>query len=145
MEVFIDADKQHDDAVGRWRRIEYKYEDGTKIVLDGDNREKNTPYLKGSEGSISRGMASDITGLKEKLKALKDPDPQVTDFHQAVRERKTFALNESNGFRSASIVNLGVIAHRSNKSFRYDPKTFKIDEPEADQYVHQEMRGPWKV
>ena len=90
-------------------------------------------------------MASDITGLKEKLKALKDPDRQVTDFHQAVRERKTFALNESNGFRSASIVNLGVIAHRSNKSFRYDPKTFKIDEPEADQYVHQKMRGPWKV
>ena len=92
-----------------------------------------------------RGFKSDIKGFNEKLKSLKDPEPQITDFHQAVRERKTFALNETKAFRSASIVNLGTIAHRSNKSFRYDPKTFKIDEPEADKYVHQEMRGPWKV
>lgn len=145
VEVFIDADKQHHDAVGRWRRIEYKYADGTKLILDGDNREKDTPYIQGSAGSISRGFKSDVKGFAEKLKSLKDPEPQITDFHQAVRERKTFALNETKAFRSASIVNLGTIAHRSNKSFRYDPKTFKIDEPEADKYVHQEMRGPWKV
>ncbi len=145
VEVFIDADKQHHDAVGRWRRIEYKYADGTKIILDGDNREKNTPYIQGSAGNIMRGFKSDIKGFNEKLKSLKDPEPQITDFHQAVRERKTFALNETKAFRSASIVNLGTIAHRSNKSFRYDPETFKIDEPEADKYVHQEMRGPWKV
>ncbi|MEO1844887.1 MAG: gfo/Idh/MocA family oxidoreductase, partial [Akkermansiaceae bacterium] len=69
----------------------------------------------------------------------------VTNFHQAVRERKRFALDEKKAFRSASIVNLGTIAHRSNKSFKYDPKTFTIDEPEANKLIHQSMRGPWKV
>jgi len=145
VEVMIDADPQHPDAVGIWRRIEYKYADGTKIILDGDGRERKTPYIKGSEGSISRGFQSDIPGFAEKLKSLKDPEPQVTDFHQAVRERKKFALNESNAFRSASIVNLGTIAHRSNKSFKFDPKTMTIDEPEAQKYVTQSMRAPWKV
>ncbi|MFP6858484.1 MAG: Gfo/Idh/MocA family oxidoreductase [Roseibacillus sp.] len=144
VEVFIDADPQHHDAVGSWRRIEYKYADGTKIILDGKGDDK-APYIQGSEGSISRGFKSDVKGFAQKLKSLKDPEPQVTDFHQAVRERKRFALDEKKAFRSASIVNLGTIAHRSNKSFKYDPKTFTIDEPEANKLIHQSMRGPWKV
>lgn len=145
VEVFIDADPQHHDAVGKWRRIEYTYADGTKVILDGDGREKDAPYIKGSEGSIMRGFKSDIKGFEEKLASLKDPEPQVTDFHQAVRERKKFALNEENGFRSATLVNLGKIAHRSNKSFKFDPETMTIDEPEAHKYVTQSMRAPWKV
>jgi myo-inositol 2-dehydrogenase/D-chiro-inositol 1-dehydrogenase len=144
VEVMIDADPQHHDAVGSWRRIEYTYADGTKIILDGKGDDK-AAYIQGSEGAINRGFKSDIKGFHEKLKSLKDPEPQITDFHQAVRERKTFALNETRAFRSASIVNLGTIAHRSNKSFKYDPKTFTIDEPEANKYIHQAMRGPWKI
>jgi predicted dehydrogenase len=144
VEVMIDADKQHHDAVGSWRRIEYTYADGTKIILDGKGDDK-APYIQGSEGAINRGFKSDIKGFHEKLKSLKDPEPQITDFHQACRERKPFALNETKAFRSASIVNLGTIAHRSNKSFKYDPKNFKIDEPEANKYIHQAMRGPWKI
>ncbi|NNC88452.1 MAG: Gfo/Idh/MocA family oxidoreductase [Akkermansiaceae bacterium] len=145
VEVFIDADPQDQDAVGSWRRIEYTYADGTRIILDGDGREKGTPYIKGSEGSISRGLKSDIAGFDEKLKSLKDPEPQLGDFHEAVRERKKFALNESNAFRSATIVNLGTIAHRSNKSFKFDPKTMTIDEPEAHKLISQPMRAPWKL
>jgi predicted dehydrogenase len=143
--VEIDADPQHSDAVGKWRRIEYKYADGTKIILDGDGREKDAPYIRGSEGNIFRGLKSDVKGFDEKLRTLKDPEPQVTDFHQAVRERKKFALNEENGFRSATIVNLGTIAHRSNKSFTFDPKTFTCSEPEAQEHVLQKMRGRWKL
>lgn len=145
VEVMIDADPQDLEAVGKWRRIEYTYADGTKIILDGDGREKDAPYIKGAEGTISRGFKSDIKGFAEKLKALPDPEPQVTDFHKAVRERKKFALNEENGFRSATVVNLGTIAHRSNKSFKFDPKTFTIDEPKAHQYIDQPMRAPWKI
>ena len=145
VEVMIDADPQDLEAVGKWRRIEYTYADGTKIILDGDGRDKDAPYIKGAEGNIYRGFKSDIKGFEEKLKALPDPEPQVTDFHQAVRERKKFALNEENGFRSATVVNLGTIAHRSNKSFKFDPKTFTIDEPKAHQYIDQPMRAPWKI
>jgi len=145
VEVMIDADPQDQDAVGKWRRIEYTYADGTKIVLDGDGREKDMPYIKGPEGNLFRGFKSDIEGFEEKLKALPDPEPQVTDFHQAVRERKKFALNEENGFRSATIVNLGTIAHRSNKSFKFDGKNFTIDEPEANKLIHQPRREKWEL
>lgn len=103
------------------------------------------PYIKGPEGSLSKGFKSDIKGFEEKLKALPEPAPQITDFHQAVRERKKFALNEKNGFRSATIVNLGTIAHRSNKSFKFDPKTFTIDEPEANKLIHQVSRKEWEL
>ena len=145
VEVMIDADPQDLEAVGKWRRIEYTYADGTKIILDGDGREKGMPYIKGPEGSLSKGFKSDIKGFEEKLKALPEPAPQITDFHQAVRERKKFALNEKNGFRSATIVNLGTIAHRSNKSFKFDPKTFTIDEPEANKLIHQVSRKQWEL
>jgi myo-inositol 2-dehydrogenase/D-chiro-inositol 1-dehydrogenase len=69
----------------------------------------------------------------------------ITDFHQAVRERRNFALNEQNGFRSATLVNLGTIAHRSNKSFNFDGAKLVADVPEAQQYVEQPMRAPWKL
>ena len=37
----------------------------------------------------------------------------VTDFIEAVRERKKFALNESNGHRSCTLVNLAKISLRT--------------------------------
>jgi hypothetical protein len=62
-----------------------------------------------------------------------------------VRARKKFALNEENGFRSATVVNLGTIAHRSNKSFKFDSKNFTIDEPEANKLIHQASRKKWEL
>ena len=38
IKVEIDAPEQHYDAVGSWRRIEYTYADGCKIILDGEIR-----------------------------------------------------------------------------------------------------------
>jgi hypothetical protein len=38
---------------------------------------------------------------------MPDPEPQVTNFLDSVKYRTPFALNESNGFRSCTIINLG--------------------------------------
>ena len=103
------------------------------------------PYIKGSSGSILRGFQSDIAGLDEKLKTLKDPESQVTDFHQAVRERKKFALNEQNGFWSSTMVNMGITAHRLNKNLKFDSKTLKFDDDEANGLINQPMREPWQI
>ena len=143
--VEIDADPQDADAVGTWRRIEFTYADGCKIVLDGANKDKDAAYIEGPKGKIFKGMRSDIPDLKKKIAALPDPPPMLTDFMEAVRTRKKFALNERNGFWSCTLVNLGKIAHRSNKSFHFDSKTLKIDVPEADRYVSQSARDPWGI
>lgn len=143
--VEIDADPQDADAIGTWRRIEFTYADGCKIVLDGANQDQEAAYLEGPKGKIYKGFRSDIPELEKKLAGLPDPAPQITDFHESVRTRKKFALNEANGFRSCTMVNLGVTAHRLNKSLKFDPVTLKFDDPEANKLITQPMRGPWNL
>src|SRR5436190_9455523 len=57
--IEVDTPPQHYDAVIPWRRVEMTYKDGCKIVLDGDNREKNTPYLQGPGGKVYPGFRTD--------------------------------------------------------------------------------------
>ena len=144
--VEVDSPQQHYDAVGSWRRIELTYDDGCKIVLDGENRDKNAAYIEGPKGKLYKGFRSDIPDLKKKLAALPDPEPQLGDFPEAVRTRKKFALNEMNGHRSCTLVNLGKIALRLNRSLQFDPvtQTFKGDEG-ANKLIDQPMRAPWII
>jgi len=144
--VECDADPQDQDAVGSFRRITYTYKDGTQIILDGENKDKDAALIEGSEGKIMRGFKTDVKGFAEKLKKLPEPEPQVTDFHQAIREKKKFALNEENGFNSCTLINLGKIAHRTNQNLKFDPKKMQfIDNAKANALIHQKDRDKWKL
>lgn len=146
VEIEVDAPQQHPDAVSSWRRIVYRYADGCEIVLDGDERDLNAPYLEGPDGKLFKGFKSDITGFDEKVKSLPDPEPQVTDFHEAVRNRTKFALNEANGHRSCTIINLGKIAVRLGRNLKFDPEKMRfIDDDAANRLINQPMRAPWYV
>jgi myo-inositol 2-dehydrogenase/D-chiro-inositol 1-dehydrogenase len=145
-EIEIDAPQQHPDAVGSWRRIRYRYADGCEIILDGENRDKNAPFIEGTKGKLFKGFESDIPNLKKKLAAFPDLEPQLTDFIHAVRDRQKFALNEANGHRSCTLVNLGKIALRLGRSLRFDPdKQLFIGDEEANRLIHQPMRAPWHL
>ncbi len=143
--VEIDADPQHHDAIGSWRRMEFTYADGCKIILDGENKDKDAVFLRGPKGHIGRRLESNIPDLRKKIDSLADPEPMITDFHESVRTRKKFALNERNGFWSSTIVNMGVCAHRLNKNLRFDSKKLRFDSPEANALLDQPMRGPWQL
>jgi hypothetical protein len=143
--VEIDADPQDKEAVGSWRRITYTYADGCQIVLDGEDKDKEAAFMEGPKGKIFRRMKSDIPDLMKKIKELPELEPVITDFHESVRTRKKFALNEENSFWSCTIVNMGKIAHRLNKNLKFDPKTLTFDDAEATALVNQPMRGPWKI
>ena len=151
--------KQHPEAVGRFDRITLTYADGTTVDLDGDESLKGEPLLRGSNGLCVYPKAKggktlrlvDASGKEldaEKILAeLPEPAPQVTDFMQSVRERKTFALNESNGFRSCTMFNLGIVAERLGRGFDFDPVTLRaINDEAANRFLYQEdrMREPWK-
>jgi myo-inositol 2-dehydrogenase/D-chiro-inositol 1-dehydrogenase len=144
VEVVADCPQQHPDACGSWRRIEMRYADGCAIVLDGENRDTRAPFLEGPKGKLYRGFESDIPNLREKLPALPDPAPQITDFAEAVRTRRRFALNETNGHRSCTLVNLAKIAVQLGRPVRFDPatETFPGDEA-ANRLARQPMRAPW--
>ncbi len=77
---------------------------------------------------------------------MPDPDPQVPTFTESVLRRKKFALNEVNGFRSATIVNMGKIALQLGRSLDFDPvKLVFINDEEANRMIDPPMRGPWKI
>lgn len=146
IEVWADAPQQHPDACGTWRRIEMKYADGCRIVLDGDEREADAPFLEGPLGKIYKGLRSDIPGFEQKLAELPDPEPRITDFAESVRTRRRFALNEQNGHRSCTLVNLGKIAVQLGRPLRFDPETeLVVGDAEANRLVSQPLRAPWRL
>ncbi|MBO9728857.1 MAG: Gfo/Idh/MocA family oxidoreductase [Chitinophaga sp.] len=144
--VEVDAPQQHPDAVGTWRRITYTYADGCQIILDGEGADEKAAYIEGPKGKLYPGFRSDIPDLEKKLAAFPDPAPQQTDFVDAVKNRRKFALNEENGHRSATLVNMGKIALRLNRSLKFDPvKQEFIDDAGANALIYQPMRGPWTI
>jgi myo-inositol 2-dehydrogenase / D-chiro-inositol 1-dehydrogenase len=146
VEVWADAPQQHPDACGSWRRIEMRYADGCVIILDGENRDRNAAFLEGPQGKLFRGFESDIPGLRDRIAALPDPELQVTDFAEAVRTRRRFALNERNGHRSCTLVNLGKIAVQLGRPLRFDPEKQEfIGDDEANRLAGQPMRAPWHL
>jgi predicted dehydrogenase len=146
VEIEADAEQAHPDAVGSWRRIWMKYADGCEIILDGEVKDIDAAFIEGPDGKLYPGFESDIANLKEKLKNLPNPEPQIVDFSKAVRTRYKFALNEANGHRSATLVNLAKIAIRIGRKLYFDPvrQRFLNDEG-ANRLINQPMRTPWHL
>ncbi|SEI74547.1 Predicted dehydrogenase [Cyclobacterium xiamenense] len=145
VKVEIDAPQQHPDAVGTWRKITYTYADGCQIILDGEGTTE-APYIEGPNGKVYRGFKSDIPNMERKLAQFPDPAPQVTDFVDAVKNRKKFALNEQNGHRSCTLVNMGLVALRLGRSLEFDPEKQEfINDEGANRLVDQPMRAPYTI
>ena len=146
VKVEIDAPQQHPDAVGIWRSVTYTYADGCKIILEGEGFESQgkVPYIEGPKGKVYKGFECTIPNVQQIINELPDPEERNTDFLECVRTRRQFALNESNGHHSATIVNMGVCALRLNRTLNFDPKTQTfIGDDEANRLIDQPMRGEW--
>lgn len=144
--VDVDAPQQHYDAAGTWRRIEYTYADGCKIILDGENRDTEAAYISGPKGKMFRGFRSDIPNIEKIVASLPDPEPQVGTFSDSVRTRRKFALNEMNGHRSCTLVNLGILAVRLGRTLHFDPEAQRFrDDEAANRLIDQPMRAPWII
>lgn len=147
VKVEVDAPQQHPEAAGTWRSITYTYADGCQIVLwGGDFGVENTPYIAGPKGNVYKNFVCDIPDWEMKLADFPEPAQQNTDFKECIRTRQKFALNEVNGHHSCTIVNMGAIALRLNRTLHFDPvKQEFINDPEANQLVNEPMRAPWSI
>jgi|TARA_B110000037_G_scaffold1997_2_gene2444 predicted dehydrogenase len=144
VKVEVDAPQQHYDAIGTWRKITYTYADGCQIILDGENKDKNAAYIEGPNGKIYNGFKSTIPNLEGLIDSLPDPEEQISVFSESVRTRQKFALNEENGHRSATIVNMGIIALRLGRTLEFDPvKQEFINDEEANRLIDQPARTSW--
>ncbi len=147
VEVIPDSQPQHPDAVLPWRKITLKYADGTTILIDsvtpGDQR---TPLIEGPNGKLFKDFECDPVDLRAKLKEFPDPPKQLTKFGDAVRTRQKFALNEINGHRSCTLINLASTSLRVGRPLKFNPKTQRfVHDDEANAYIHQPMRAPWHL
>ncbi len=146
VEIVADRPQQHPDACGAWRRIEMRYADGCSIVLDGEGADRGAPFIEGPRGKLFRDLQSDIPGLRDRVGGLPDPEPQVVDFAESVRTRRRFALNERNGHRSCTLVNLAKIAVQLGRPIRFDPdRQVFVGDEEANRLAAQPMRAPWRI
>jgi hypothetical protein len=51
-----------------------------------------------------------------------------------------------NGFRSATIVNMGGVALRLGRNLEFDPVKLEfVNDDEANNLINQPMRGEWKI
>lgn len=144
--VDVDCPPQHPEAVGSFNRITYTYADGCQIILDGNNSLGGAPFLEGPKGRVWPQLRSDLPNLQTILQELPDPAPQQTDFLDSVKRRRAFALNEDNGFRSCTLVNLGIVAMRLGRGFNFDPVHLcAVNDIAADRFITQSMRAPWTM
>ncbi|MDE7472567.1 MAG: Gfo/Idh/MocA family oxidoreductase [Muribaculaceae bacterium] len=153
VKVEIDAPQQHPDAIGIWRKITYTYDDGCRIILEGEGFESGNkvPYIEGPNGKVFQGFEVELNGqpapdIMSIIAQMPDPEPQNTDFIKCVKNREKFALNEENGHRSCNIVNLGVCALRLNRDLEFDPvsQTF-VNDDAANRLIDQPMRGDFRL
>ena len=146
VEIEADAPQQHPDAVSTWRRVRMKYADGCEIILDGEGRETDAPFLEGPDGKLFPEFKSDIPNLAGKLAEFPEPESQLTDFSEAVRTRRKFALNEANAHRSCTLVNLAKIAVQLGRPLRFDPVRQEfINDPGANRLLEPPLRAPWVI
>ena len=153
--------KQHPEAVGSFDRFTLTYADGTEVILDGDVSLRDEPLLRGSNGLCVYKKAPDGKTLRLKdasgwwpeekvlktLAELPKPAPQQTDFIDSCVNRKKFALNEANGFRSSTMFNLAIVAWRLGRGFEFDPDTLHAkNDDAAERLLYQDdmMRQPWR-
>ena len=147
VKVEVDAPQQHHDAVGTWRTITYTYDDGCQIILwGGDYGTPDTPYISGPNGNVYRNFVCDIPDWQKKLAEFPEPEEQNVDFLESIRTRQKFALNEINGHRSCTIVNMGLAALQLNRTLEFDPVAEQfVNDEEANRLIDQPTRAPWTI
>ncbi len=146
VEVEADSVQQHPEVVHPFRSIRMKYADGCEIILDGGPAKKGVPLIEGPKGKLFPDFESDIPDLRVKLDRIPDPEFHIAEFSDAVRSRQPFALNEQNGHRSCTLINLAKIATRLRRPLQYDPVAEKfVNDEQANTLVDEPMRAPWTL
>jgi predicted dehydrogenase len=138
-------------------KITYTYAGGAKLVCTSGG--ENGIKFVGEDGKwifVSRGKINASDGDEKTSKLLNEPlpdsatklylsDNHMQNFLDGVRTRKACICPAEVGHRSVSVCHIGVIALRTGKKLKWDPKAEKFDDADANKMLSREMRKPWKL
>jgi hypothetical protein len=90
-----------------------------------------------------KNFVCDIPDWEKKLANFPEPQAQNTDFIECIRNRQKFALNEINGHRSCTIVNMGTVALQLNRTLEFDPvNELFVNDEEANRLLDHPSGHP---
>jgi predicted dehydrogenase len=137
--------------------VNYTYANGTKLVCTSGG--ENGIKFIGEDDKwifVSRNKINASDGDEKSSKLLNEPLPKegmqlylsanhMQNFLDGVRTRKACICPAEVGFHSVVVCHIGVIALRTGKKLKWDPKAMKFDDDEANKWLSREMRKPWKL
>src|SRR5262249_42562154 len=135
------------DAKGEQRK------DKAGKVIDGIDGGENGLLVIGEKGKlfVSRGLllASEQAILAE---PAKDPGLYPTrptnhmgNFLDCVASRQTPICGVDVGAGSVIVCHIGTIALRTGKKLKWDPRTSRFDDADANAMLSRPRRGGWKI
>jgi myo-inositol 2-dehydrogenase / D-chiro-inositol 1-dehydrogenase len=143
---------QHNDACGLWGRVEFKYADGDKLIIEsgewGESTTKDLPILEGPNGKYLNGQ-TDPPDLFERAMKSTTHRPNLHSWEHTVRTRENvhgIHPNAEQAHRSATLLHLASISIRLGRKLQYDPVAERfVGDEEANRFVDVPMRAPWHL
>jgi len=142
VEIEACAPPAHPEACGLWGWVECKYADGLTFVILSNEWGPKYDRLQGRDFAELNDLSEED---QKKVQAMPDPEPLVS-FPEAVKSRKRAGGHATAAYRTVSVLLLANIAIRTGRKIKFDPvKMQVIGDDEANRWVYQPMRAPWRI
>ena len=138
-------------GTGGYENLTYKYANGIEMKHEAFVKGRAIRFI-GTEATIDvqRGKLTTPDNLskvviKDSEKRVYHSDNHYTDFLDAIKSRKQPIVDVETGHRSATVCNIGNIAIETGKALKWDPRTEKFNDGEANKLIGRKMKKEWAV
>jgi predicted dehydrogenase len=135
-------------------KIEYKYENGVKLICSANTRNKQGVVFEGTEGriyvrrwTVDAEPKSILTSKikPEEIHLYRNKDHKA-DFLDCIKSRGETVAPVEVGHRSCTVCLLGAIAMKLGRRLKWDPKRERFgNDAQANQMLSRPMRSPWRL